>query len=604
MDFFDILTMIGGLALFLYGMNLLSEGLEKLSGGRLEKVLENLTNNRLGAVLLGAGVTAVIQSSSATTVMVVGFVNSGIMKLSQAIGVIMGANIGTTITSWLLSLTGIESSNFFLRLAKPTSFAPVIAMIGVIFILFVKNGKKRDIGVILIGFAILMTGMETMSQAVKPLSDVPQFSGILTMFDNPLLGLIAGAVITAVIQSSSASVGILQALCATGSVRYATAIPIILGQNIGTCVTALMSGAGANRNAKRASIIHLMFNIIGASAFMAVFYLLNAIWGFAFMQDAADSAGIALVHTAFNLLATLLLLPFADALEKLSFRIIKPDEEEEKLEREKASFPRMDERFLDAPSFALEQVYSYARKMAELVQEAHLMATQNLFAYDKQSAGEVERLEQLVDRYDDEISGYLVKLSAKNLGETDSRRLNMLLHSVGDLERISDHAMNLTDCAGIMEEKKLGFSEKATEELRIFSQAVSDLVRDSVDVFETENIEEARCIEPFEETIDILQKEMKRRHMKRLKKGKCTAELGFILSDITNNYERIADHCSNLAINVMQLYEDDAHAHEYIDSLERGAGSAFDNLLQEYLRRYELPGKKTGNAAYSTKYLS
>ncbi len=314
MDFFDILTMTGGLALFLYGMHLLSEGLEKLSGGRLERVLENLTNNRLGAVLLGAGVTAVIQSSSATTVMVVGFVNSGIMKLSQAIGVIMGANIGTTITSWLLSLTGIESSNFFLRLAKPTSFAPVIAMVGVIFVLFVRNGRKRDAGTILIGFAILMTGMDTMSQAMKPLSEVPQFRELLTMFDNPLLGLIAGAVITAVIQSSSASVGILQALCATGSIRYATAVPIILGQNIGTCVTALMSGAGASRNARRASIIHLMFNLIGAGAFMAVFYLLNAVWGFAFMQEAADSAGIALVHTIFNLSATILLLPFADLL--------------------------------------------------------------------------------------------------------------------------------------------------------------------------------------------------------------------------------------------------------------------------------------------------
>lgn len=594
MDFFDILTMTGGLALFLYGMHLLSEGLEKLSGGRLERVLENLTNNRLGAVLLGAGVTAVIQSSSATTVMVVGFVNSGIMKLSQAIGVIMGANIGTTITSWLLSLTGIESSNFFLRLAKPTSFAPVIAMVGVIFVLFVRNGRKRDAGTILIGFAILMTGMDTMSQAMKPLSEVPQFRELLTMFDNPFLGLTAGAVITAVIQSSSASIGILQALCATGSIRYATAVPIILGQNIGTCVTALMSGAGASRNARRASIIHLMFNLIGAGAFMAVFYLLNAVWGFAFMQEAADSAGIALVHTIFNLSATILLLPFADLLEKLSFRIIKPDAEEERQGLERELFSRMDERFLDAPAFALEQVYSYARRMAELVQESLVTASHTLFAYDKCRAKEVERLEQLVDRYDDEISGYLVKLSARNLSETDSKRLNMLLHSVGDLERISDHAINLTDCAGIMDEKKLDFSEKATEELRIFSQAVGDLVQASVDVFGTENVEAARCIEPFEETIDVLQKEMKQRHMKRLKKGKCTAELGFILSDITNNYERIADHCSNLAINVMQLYEDDTHAHEYIDSLERGAGSAFDNLLQEYLRHYELPGKKTG----------
>lgn len=601
MDFFDLLTMVGGLALFLYGMHMLSEGLEKLSGGRLERVLENLTNSRLRAVLLGAGVTAVIQSSSATTVMVVGFVNSGIMKLSQAVGVIMGANIGTTVTSWLLSLTGIESSNFLLRFVKPTSFAPVSAIIGVIFLLFMRNGRKRDAGGILIGFAILMTGMDTMSQAMKPLSKAPQFGAVLTMFDHPLLGLAAGALITAVLQSSSASVGILQALCATGSIRYAAAVPIILGQNIGTCVTALMSGAGAGRNAKRASMIHLLFNLIGAAVFMAVFYLLNAVWGFTFMQEAADSAGIALVHTIFNLSATLLLLPFADLLEKLSFRIVKPDGEEERQEREREQFSRMDERFLDTPAFALEQVYSYARRMAELVEEAQRAATQNLFAYDKSSAAEVERLEQLVDKYDDAIGAYLVKLSARNLSETDSRRLSMLLHSVGDLERISDHAMNLTDCAGILAEKKLGFSEKATEELRIFSQAVGDLVHASVEVFGTQDVKAARRIEPFEETIDMLQKEMKRRHMKRLKKGKCTAELGFILSDITNNYERIADHCSNLAIGIMQLYEDDTYAHEYIDSLERGAGSAFDDLLQAYLGHYALPGKKSGNDTSGTK---
>ena len=325
MDFFDLLTMVGGLALFLYGMHLLSEGLEKLSGGRLERVLENLTNNRLKAVLLGAGVTAVIQSSSATTVMVVGFVNSGIMKLSQAIGIIMGANVGTTITSWVLSLTGIESDSFFLQLVKPTSFSPVLAAIGVIFIMFMKNGRKRELGTILVGFAILMTGMDTMSSAVKPLSQVPEFTGLFTMFTNPLLGLLVGALVTAVIQSSSASVGILQALCVTGSINYAAAVPIILGQNIGTCVTAMMSGVGASKNARRASIVHLLFNIIGTAIFMIAFYTLNAVMDFAFMEEAADSAGIALVHTGFNVLATLVLLPFANLLEKLSLIIIKPD---------------------------------------------------------------------------------------------------------------------------------------------------------------------------------------------------------------------------------------------------------------------------------------
>ena len=589
MDFFDLLTMVGGLALFLYGMHLLSEGLEKLSGGRLERVLENLTNNRIKAVLLGAGVTAVIQSSSATTVMVVGFVNSGIMKLSQAIGIIMGANVGTTITSWLLSLTGIESDNFLLQLVKPTSFSPVLAVIGVIFIL--KNGKKRDLGSILVGFAILMTGMDTMSSAMKPLSQVPWFTGLFTMFTNPLLGLLVGALLTAVIQSSSASVGILQALCATGSISYAAAVPIILGQNIGTCVTAMMSGVGASKNARRASIVHLLFNVIGTAIFLTVFYVLHAFIDFEFMQNAADSTGIALVHTGFNVAATLILFPFADYLEKLSFILIRPDEEEERQARENELFAKMDERFLGTPSFALEQAFSYTLKMAEITKESLNKATYNLFAYDKKTAAEVEQMESLVDRYDDEISGYLVKLSSRNLSEQDSRRLNMLQHSVGDLERIGDHAMNLVDCAKSMNKKEQSFSDKATEELQVFSQAVRDIVSASVSVFASEDEQAARLIEPFEEAIDILQKDMKKRHMKRLRKGKCTAEMGFVLSDITNNFERIADHCSNLAINIMQLREDDTHAHEYVDSIEKGEGTEFDRTLQEHLRRYELPGR-------------
>lgn len=591
MDFFDLLTMVGGLALFLYGMHLLSEGLEKLSGGRLERVLENLTNNRLKAVLLGAGVTAVIQSSSATTVMVVGFVNSGIMKLSQAIGIIMGANVGTTITSWVLSLTGIESDSFFLQLVKPTSFSPVLAAIGVIFIMFMKNGRKRELGTILVGFAILMTGMDTMSSAVKPLSQVPEFTGLFTMFTNPLLGLLVGALVTAVIQSSSASVGILQALCVTGSINYAAAVPIILGQNIGTCVTAMMSGVGASKNARRASIVHLLFNIIGTAIFMIAFYTLNAVMDFAFMEEAADSAGIALVHTGFNVLATLVLLPFANLLEKLSLIIIKPDEEEERQAMEKELFAKMDERFLSTPSFALEQAYSYVLKMAALTKDSLKGATENLFVFDKKHVKDIEQIESLVDRYEDEISGYLVKLSSRNLSEPDSRKLNMLLHSVGDLERISDHAINLVDCAKTMNKKEQHFSEKATEELKIFSRAVCDIVDASISVLETGDETAAKSIEPFEEAIDVLQKEMKKRHVKRLRKGKCTAEMGFVLSDITNNYERIADHCSNLAINVMQLGEDDTHAHEYVDSLEKGEGSAFDQMMQECLRRYELPAK-------------
>lgn len=588
MDFFDLLTMIGGLALFLYGMHMLSEGLEKLSGGKLERILESMTDSRWKAVLLGAGVTAVIQSSSATTVMVVGFVNSGIMKLSQAIGVIMGANVGTTITSWLLSLTGLEGDSFLLEMIKPTSFSPVLAIIGVVFIIFLKNPKKRDIGGILVGFAILMTGMSTMSDAMKPLSEIPSFTRLFTMFENPFLGLIMGAVLTAVIQSSSASVGILQALCATGTVTYGAAVPIILGQNIGTCVTAMMSGVGAGKNAKRAAAIHLMFNVIGVAAFMLAFYTLNFALQFDFLTESANSAGIALVHTGFNILATIVLLPFAKQLEQLSFVLIKPDSEENARKEEDEIFARMDERLLATPSFALEQMNSCVFKMADLVVENVNEAMNVIFNYDKQTVKQIEQRERLIDRYDDAVSGYLVKLSARNLTEGDTMKLNMLLHGIGDLERIADHAMNIGELARSMNKKEQHFSNKAKEELKIFSRAVVDIVSESVRTFKEEDLKKARQIEPFEEAIDRIQKEMKKRHTKRLRKGKCTAEMGFVLSDITNNYERIADHCSNLAISVMQLYENDTFAHEYVDSLMKDEGSEFDLLYQKYLSEYAI----------------
>lgn len=587
-DFFDLLKMIGGLALFLYGMHMLSEGLEKISGGKLERILEKMTDSRWKAVLLGAGVTAVIQSSSATTVMVVGFVNSGIMKLSQAIGVIMGANVGTTITSWLLSLTGLEGDSFWLKLIKPTSFSPVLAIIGVVFIVFLKNAKKRDIGGILVGFAILMTGMNTMSDAMKPLSENPTFTGLFTMFANPVLGLIVGALLTAVIQSSSASVGILQALCATGKVTYASAVPIILGQNIGTCVTAMMSGVGAGKNAKRAATIHLMFNVIGVAVFMAVFYTINFVMPFAFLGESANSAGIALVHTCFNILATLVLLPFANQLERLSFILIKPDDDENARKEEDEIFARLDERLLATPSFALEQTSACVLKMADLVEEAVNEAMTVILDYDKQTVKRIEQREKLIDRYDDEVSGYLVKLSARNLTESDTMKLNQMLHGIGDLERIADHAMNLGELARSMNKKEQHFSSKAAEELRTFSRAVTDIVQMSVRMFQEGDLACAKRIEPFEEAIDRLQKDMKKRHTKRLKKGKCTAEMGFVLSDITNNYERIADHCSNLAIGVMQLYENDTYAHEYVDSLTKDEGSEFDVLYQQYLAKYRI----------------
>lgn len=589
MNFFDLLSMVGGLALFLFGMHVLSEGLEKVSGGKLEKILENLTSNRLKAVLLGAGVTAVIQSSSATTVMVVGFVNSGIMKLSQAIGIIMGANIGTTATSWILSLTGIEGSNFFIKMLKPMSFSPILAMIGIVFIMFLKNEKKKDLGMIFVGFAVLMYGMDAMSNAVAPLKDVPEFANLFVMFKNPILGMIVGALVTAIIQSSSASIGILQALCATGSISYAAALPIIMGQNIGTCITAMMSSVGTTKNARRAAVVHLLFNLIGTIIFMLGFYAIHAFVHFGFLEDAANETGIAVIHTAFNVVATLILLPLAGALEKLSLMIVKKDEEEERMEAEQAAFVRMDERFLNTPAFALEQVNSYAIKMAEITKESLDQAIQLFFKYDKDIAKEVERKEQLVDRYDDEIDSYLVKLSGKNLSVKDTRKLNMIQHSIGDFERISDHALNLVEAAKEMYKKEQSFSAKALEELHIFSKAIGDIVELSLSVFENEDAVAARQIEPFEEAIDVIQKEMKKRHTKRLRKGKCTVEMGFVLSDVTNNYERIADHCSNIAISVMQLEEDDTLAHEYVDNLQKGEGSEFDLRFKNYLKKYDLP---------------
>ena len=444
MDFFDLLTMLGGLALFLYGMETMGEGLAKASGGKLERILEQLTSNTLKAVLLGAGVTAVIQSSSATTVMVVGFVNSGMMQLTQAVGIIMGANIGTTITSWILSLSGIESSHFFVRLLKPASFSPVMALIGVCFLMFSKKEKKRDVGLILIGFAILMTGMDTMSSSVRPLADVPEFTGLLTMFSNPVLGMLCGALLTAVIQSSSASVGILQALCATGAVSFGAAIPIIMGQNIGTCVTAVLSGIGAHKNAKRTALVHLYFNLMGTIIFMTIFYILNSFMQFEFMKRPVNAAGIAAVHTAFNVASTLVLFPFSKALVKLACLTI-PESENKKEDTNKNAkdFQLLDMRFLDTPGYAVEQSRIVAVRMAELVKKALYCAVYLLDNFNEELTGKVMRLEKSVDKYEDELGSYLVKLSAKNLSERDSHTVTMLLHCIGDFERISDHCSNV-----------------------------------------------------------------------------------------------------------------------------------------------------------------
>ena len=479
MDIFGILNMVCGLALFLYGMHVMGEGLTRMSGGRLEQLLERLTQSRLKAVLLGAAVTAVIQSSSATTVMVVGFVNSGIMKLSQAAGVIMGANIGTTVTSWILSLTGLEGSSLLVRLLKPSSFTPVMAMVGVAFLLFTKSEKKHNIGSIFIGFTVLMCGMTMMSDAVKPLANVPEFTGMLLMFTNPVLGMLAGVLLTAVIQSSSASVGILQALCVTGAVKYSAALPIIMGQNIGTCVTALLSSIGASKNAKRAALIHLYFNLIGTVLFMCAFYAFNAVFPFAFLDDAADAAGIAVIHTAFNLAATLVLLPFSGVLERLATLTVRDDEQAERID----DFQLLDERFLSTPAFAAEQCRVVTVRMARLTLEAIDAAIDLVDGepYSEEKAGRVEALEAKIDLYEDNLGTYMVKLSHSKLSGEDSHTVSMLLHSISDFERISDHAVNVLRSAREMREKKLSFSPQAAAELHVFAEAVRDIARRTVD---------------------------------------------------------------------------------------------------------------------------
>lgn len=592
MNIFGVLTMIGGLALFLYGMDAMGQGLSKLSGGRMERLLEKLTSKRIMAVLLGAGVTAVIQSSSATTVMVVGFVNSGIMKLNQAVGIIMGANVGTTITSWLLSLTGIKGSNFILQMLKPSSFSPILAMIGVGLIMFSKDDKKKDIGSIFIGFSILMFGMETMSGAVKPLADNEKFTGILTMFSNPVLGLLAGTVLTAVIQSSSASVGILQALCATGAVNFGTAIPIIMGQNIGTCITAIISSIGTSKNAKRAAAVHLLFNMTGTIIFMVVFYALNGFVHFSFLATAATPAGIAIVHSLFNIGATILLFPFANLLEKLAILAI-PDKETEvegMQEDEKLPvFARLDERFLDKPGFAIDECKIVAVKMAKKAQKAISLAIDLMDNYEENMASKVEKLEDQVDQYEDALGSYLVKLSSKDLSRKESRTASVILHSIGDFERISDHAVNIKQAVEEMQKKNLHFSQKAKEELKIFSDAIKDIVDRAVMSFETGDLALAREVEPLEQVVDSLNIEEKHRHIDRLRGGRCTIELGFILSDISTNFERVADHCSNIAVCLLQIEEGGFDTHEYLDILKEENSEEFRQEYMELSKKYALP---------------
>ena len=558
----------------------MGDGLERMSGGKLESLLDKLTNNKIKGVVLGAVITAVIQSSSATTVTVVGFVNSGVMKLGQAIPVIMGSNIGTTMTAWLLSLTGIEGSNIVVQLLKPTSFTPVLAVVGAAINMFSKNEKKKTLAEILLGFAILMFGMDMMSGAVKPLADVPGFRNILTMFENPILGVLAGAVLTAIIQSSSASVGILQALALTGSVTYGAALPIILGQNIGTCVTALISCIGANKNARRTAMVHLYFNIIGTVIFLIAYLAAKYLFGWALLAMPIDAAGIAVVHSAFNVVSTVLLLPASGILEKLACLTI-PDREQGGREEETVM---LDERLLTASAFAIGRCKELIGQMADISRHTLLNAIALLDEYAEEGAKKVVADENRVDVYEDKLGTFLVKLSANNLTEEEGRETSKILHGIGDLERLSDHAVNIMEVAQELFEKKISFTEDAKGELRVLTDAVREILDLTIRAFQTDDVKLAEWVEPLEEVIDEIIRDLKVRHIERLRAGRCTVEIGFVLNDLLTNYERVADHCSNLAINVIEIAQGEYNAHEY--TIKTGEDSRFAELYEAARRRY------------------
>ncbi|EHL14495.1 hypothetical protein HMPREF9629_02170 [Peptoanaerobacter stomatis] len=585
MTFFDFLSLIGGLALFLYGMEVLGEGLSKVAGGKLEKILEKLTSNPIKAVLLGAGVTAIVQSSSATTVMVIGLVNSNMIKLQQAVGVIMGANIGTTITSWILSLTGIKSDNFFITMLKPTSFSPIIALIGVCLVMFSSKERKKSIGSILIGFAILMYGMDAMSSSVEPLSEIPEFKNLFIMFQNPILGMIVGVVLTSIIQSSSASVGILQALCMTGLVPYASAVPIIMGQNIGTCVTALLSSIGTGKNGRRAALIHLYFNLIGTILFMVAFYSINSIVHFSFMQESATAVGIAVIHSTFNLTATIILLPFSNILLKLATTTIPETEDEENIEAGKLqeSLRLLDDLFLETPIFALDQCKIVVNSMSELTKKCLFKAIDSIGDCTESKYEKVKQLEKDSDTYDDAISAYLIKLSTKDLPDEDRKYINTLFHIIGNFERISDHAYNIVQSAKSMQDKGLYLSDIAKQELDVYTKAIRDIIEKTFLYCKNTDYEKSREIEPLEEVIDVLSEELKNRHIQRLIDNKCSVEVGFVWSDLITDFERIADHCSNIAITIVEVGENDLLAHTFKKEKDEKFMSRFNAYKQEYI---------------------
>ena len=580
MTIYDGLTLIGGLCLFLFGMNIMGEALEKCAGSRLKTILGKITGNKLTGFLLGLGVTAVIQSSSATTVMVVGFVNSGLMTLKQAINVIMGANVGTTVTAWLLSLSGISGDSFLVTMLKPTSFTPILALIGIVCYMFSKSPKKKDVGMILLGFATLMTGMETMSGAVSGLRDVPEFRNILLMFSNPVLGVFAGALLTAVIQSSSASVGILQALSTTGQITYLTAVPIIMGQNIGTCVTAMLSSVGTNKNARRTAVVHLLFNIIGTVVWLTVFCAVKSLVVLPILDESANQMGIAVIHSAFNILCTALLLPMSGVLEKLAYLVVREDNTTDDVEE-------LDERLMAAPAVAIAQCRRIVDQMASLADRALKDSMEMLENYSGKTAETIRAAEDKTDRYEDTLGDYLVKLSSHSLSDSDRLETAELLHLIGDYERIADHAVNILGSAEEMREKGISFSPAAQKELKIMCSAVSEILDLSLKAYETNDVKLAKQVEPLEEVVDTLKEQLRMRHILRLQNGTCTIELGFVWADLLNNLERVADHCSNIAGRVIENANHTIELHAYMENVKLG-DRKFAQMYSDYAKKYAL----------------
>ena len=586
MDIFNLVTLLGGLALFLYGMHEMSSNLMLVSGSKLRGMLEKMTSSPVKAVLLGAGVTAIIQSSSATTIMVVGLVNAGLLPLAQTVGLLMGANIGTTATAWILSLGSIGAKTTFFQLMKPSFFAPIIALASVAVIMSTENDRRRNISRILIGFAVIMFGMQIMSDAVMPLSELPSFQQLFLAFSNPLLGMLVGVALTALLQSSSASIGILQAFAMTGAVSFGAAIPIIMGANIGTCVTALMSSIGTSTNAKRAAFIHLFFNVIGTLTFMVLFYGLNMVLPFSFLLKMPTPVDIAIFSTAYKTAMVAVFLPFQQLFVKAATKVIPKKEESSELLEHEDVFTALDPRFLDTPGFAVDQCRELTIKMSGLVQQHFKLSSKLLSSYDSQSFKEGRKMEELVDQYEDHLGTYMIRISARQLTDQDNRVLSLLLQTLSDFERISDHSLNIAMSAKEMYEKKIRFSDTAVAELDIFQQAVSDLLDMTVTAFKTYDLLLAKKVEPLEEVVDSLQDELRARHILRLKDGRCTLELGFVLADILTSMERIADHCSNIAVSMLELTHDTLDQHAVLIELKQT--DEFLEMVNEYREVYAL----------------